>query len=219
MRVPFRRRGGIPAQAIETRIYPQILGIGDSLIGGHPWCFTRLEAGTRPGPNITQLTARRFGWTWADQGIGSNTTSQMVSRFTTDVVNLKPQIVILNGGVNDIAGGGSQATFTSNYTTMLNACQSNGLKAVVLNILPWTNGTTVQMQTRDTWNAALVTLVGTYPGFVSVDASLYVGSVRVGGDANNLWNIAPAFAAGDGVHYTTTGYDLIAGVVARGLQG
>lgn len=217
MSSPLGRRITPLRRWTETRFRPQLLGIGDSIIAGHPVCFTQLEANPKPGANITMLAAGGRFWTWANQGIGSNTTSQMVARFTADVVNLQPKAVIINGGVNDIAGGGSQATFINNYTTMLNACQTSGFKTVVVNILPWTGGTNTQLQTRDTWNAALVALVATYAGFISLDASALVGQFRAGGDVNNLWDIRVDCRDDDQVHFNPTGYQRIGDAVARAL--
>lgn len=213
----LRQRAAFCPRTNETRFRPVLLGIGDSLIAGHPVCFSMIESGTMTGPSITQSAAAPRRWTWANQGVGSQTTAQMASRFTTDVVNLQPRYVLINGGVNDIAGGVAKATFIANWTTMLNACQSNGLIAIALLILPWSNGTTVQMQTRDDWNSSLVTLVATYAGFRSVDSSSVVGSFRVGGDAGNLWNIRTECSAGDGVHYNGTGYARIGDSVSRGI--
>src|SRR6185369_10623912 len=98
-----RRR--TPADRGETLLHPRLLGIGDSLVAGHPACFSRLESGTRPGPNLTQAAARRKHWTWLNQGIGSQTTTQIAARFTVHVINLGPQVALINGGINDIAGG------------------------------------------------------------------------------------------------------------------
>jgi lysophospholipase L1-like esterase len=213
----LRQRAVVGGSVTETRFRPTLLGIGDSIIAGHPACFSLVETTPITGANITQFAAAPRHWTWANQGMGSQTTTQIAARFTTDVVNLKPTYVLINAGVNDISGGGSKATFLANWTTMLNACQSNGFIALALLILPWTNGTTVQMQARDDWNSSLVTLVATYTGFRSMDASSLVGVFRAGGDVGNLWDIRSDCAAGDGVHYNGTGYARIGDVVSRGV--
>lgn len=213
----LHQRASIYGVTTETRNRPTLLGIGDSLIAGHPTCFSVIESGTVTGPTIMQYAALRKRWTWANNGMGSQTTTQIAARFTTDAVNPKPVYALINGGVNDISGGASKATFIANWTTMLNACQSNGIVGIALLILPWTNGTTLQMQTRDDWNASLVTLVATYPGFVSVNPSSTVGVFRAGGDALNLWDIRPECSAGDGVHFNGTGYARIGDAVSRGI--
>ncbi len=132
-------------------------------------------------------------------------------------MNLRPRVAILQCGVNDLAGGVSQATFLANWTTMLDACKAAGVETVVCKIAPWTNGTSVQMQTRDTWNAALATLAAGYPDAVVVDFDDYVGTARAGGDASNKWDIASAYAAGDGVHFNGLGYARMAQAILDAL--
>jgi lysophospholipase L1-like esterase len=150
-------------------------------------------------------------------GVGSETTANIAARFTADCVNLRPRIAIVQGGLNDFASGGSQQTFLANWTAMLDACKAAGIEPVVCKIAPWTNGTNQQMQTRDTWNAALATLAAGYSDAVVVDFDGYVGANRAGGDAGNKWDIASGYGAGDGVHFNGLGYARMAQAILEAL--
>ena len=61
------------------------------------------------GNSITEGWAQYFstmfrGKPYINRGIGGQTTPQMVVRFHQDVIALKPTVVLILGGINDIAG-------------------------------------------------------------------------------------------------------------------
>ncbi len=199
---------------------PQAAFIGDSIIAGHPAHYSFLE--TTATTNINSTIEKQFGnltgYTYQNMGIGSQTTAGVSSRFTTDIINLKPKIVVIEGGVNDIAGAVAKSTFIANWTSMLDAAQASSYitTIIVLKVLPWTNGSTANMQTRDDWNASLTTLAAGYSKAIVVDASSYVGQFRAGGDAGNLWDIQTAYNQ-DGVHFNQAGHTQIAQAIADAL--
>jgi len=147
-----------------------------------------------------------------NMGIPGQTTAQIAARFTADVVSLKPRLALLEGGsAADIDGDlGSQSSWLANFKRMLDACQANSIKPVVLLILPALGATNSQSQKRDTWNMALRALASGYPGAVIVDATAYVGAFRPGGPPGNLWTVAQPYSAGDPWHFTPAGYQRIA---------
>ncbi len=191
---------------------PQFVFIGDSIIAGHGLHYSFLE-NSAATTNITSTIEKQFslttGYTYQNMGIGGQNTTQISARFTADVVNLKPRVVVIEGGVNDLAQSVTKATFIANWTSMLNAAQANNIQVMILKILPWGAGTNTQLQTRDDWNSSLATLAATYPNTVVVDASSLVGLFRAGGDAGNLWDIKTALTP-DQVHYFQSGHTLIA---------
>jgi lysophospholipase L1-like esterase len=207
---------------IETYMQaPQAVFIGDSIISGNSSHQSFLN--TTETTNIASTIERKFstatGYTYQNMGIGGQGIAAIASRFTADVINLHPRVVVIEGGVNDIQGGATtKATFLANWTTMLDAAQADSgiTKILVLKILPWTNGTNTQMQTRDDWNNSLATLASGYSKAVVVDASSYVGLNRVGGDSGNLWDII-SYYTDDGVHFTSSGHFQIAQALADSI--
>lgn len=219
---------GTSGVVLPIEIYmeaPTFSLIGDSIIAGHPANYSFLE--TTATTSLTSTIAHHLVTnhfpsypTYQNMGIGSQTTTSIAARFAADVIAKKPRVVVIDGGVNDVAGGViTEATFLANWTTMLDACQaeSSVQRVVVIKILPWKNGTNTQMQTRDTWLASLSALVANYSKARLVDASSLVGQFRVGGDAGNLWDIQTAYNA-DGVHFNSAGHALIAQAVAAAVQ-
>jgi lysophospholipase L1-like esterase len=196
---------------------PQVVFIGDSIIAGHPNNYSFLE--TTATTNITSTIEKQFSdltnYTYQNMGIGGQNTSQIEARFITDVINLHPRIVIIEGGVNDLAQDVVKSTFIQNWTSILDMAQaSSGITTIlVMKILPWSNGTNVQMQIRDDWNASLSTLARGYSKAIVVDVSSYVGQFRSGGDVENLWDIQTIYDS-DGVHFTQAGHAQIAQALA-----
>ena len=76
---------------------------------------------------------------YINRGIGGQTTPQMLIRFKPDVVDLKPEIVVVLAGTNDIAGhtGPSNAKMiTDNIFSMAEIAKANQMKVVLSSILP-----------------------------------------------------------------------------------
>lgn len=193
---------------------PDFVIIGDSIPAGHPGHFSSAETNDSNAFDATSTIGYKLAALWGNKkyqntGIGSQTTANIAARIAADCVNLSPAHAVLEGGVNDIAGAVSQATFIANWTTILDAVTAAGIIPVVLKILPWTNGTNANLQTRDSFNAALVSLCASYPTAKVADASSLAGQFRVGGDPGNLWDIKTADNA-DGVHFNAAGHQDIA---------
>lgn len=76
---------------------------------------------------------------YINRGIGGQTTSQMLLRFRPDVINLKPAVVVILAGTNDIAGNTgktSEKTIVGNIESMALLAQHYGIKVVLSSILP-----------------------------------------------------------------------------------
>jgi lysophospholipase L1-like esterase len=79
------------------------------------------------------------GKPYVDRGISGQTTPQMLIRFKPDVVNLKPEVVIINAGVNDIAGNTGPSTLEmieDNISSMAEIAKANRIKVIIASVLP-----------------------------------------------------------------------------------
>ncbi|WKL57160.1 SGNH/GDSL hydrolase family protein [Asticcacaulis sp. ZE23SCel15] len=75
------------------------------------------------------------------RGIGGQTTAQMLVRFWPDVVALKPKVVHILAGTNDIAendGLYDPAATTGNISAMCSIAKANEIKVVIGSVLPAT---------------------------------------------------------------------------------
>ena len=195
---------------------PLLVAIGDSIIAGHPGNYSGAEDSlvNVPANSITgQLELLNSGYVSQNMGIGGEVSTEIKDRFTSDVVDLKPKLALINGGINDISSGSvNKTTMLSNYTTMLDACVTNNIVPVVCKITPWTGGTNEQMQDRDDRMSDLQTLVATYSGAVWCDFDESIGKFRSGGDSGNLWDYKSGYS-NDNVHPNLTGYTAMAEVI------
>lgn len=76
---------------------------------------------------------------YIDRGISGQTTPQMLIRFRQDVVDLKPAVVIILAGINDIAENTGPSTLKmieDNLSSMCEIARANDIKVVMSSVLP-----------------------------------------------------------------------------------
>jgi lysophospholipase L1-like esterase len=76
---------------------------------------------------------------YVDRGISAQTTSQMLLRVRPDVIALKPKVVVILAGTNDIAGNTGPMTdeeIEGNLASMSELAAANGIKVVLSSITP-----------------------------------------------------------------------------------
>lgn len=76
---------------------------------------------------------------YIDRGISGQTTPQMLVRFRADVIDLKPSVVVILAGTNDIAGNTGPSTLgmiAGNIFSMAELAKANGIKVVLSSVLP-----------------------------------------------------------------------------------
>lgn len=73
------------------------------------------------------------------RGISGQVTAQMLARFRSDVINLRPRVVVILAGTNDIAmnqGYVSIEHIYENIVSMAELAKCNGIKVVLCSVLP-----------------------------------------------------------------------------------
>jgi lysophospholipase L1-like esterase len=79
------------------------------------------------------------GKPFIDRGISGQTTPQMLIRFRADVIALKPRVVVILAGTNDIAGNTGPMTLAAiedNLSSMFELAHANGIRVVFASVLP-----------------------------------------------------------------------------------
>src|SRR5881394_2391735 len=96
------------------------------------------------GNSITEGWQQYFatmfpGKPYINRGISGQTTRQMLVRFRQDVIALKPKVVVILAGTNDIAGNTGPSTLEmieDNLASMAELAKENGIRAVMSSVLP-----------------------------------------------------------------------------------
>lgn len=145
-----------------------------------------------------------------NRGIGGQTTSQMVLRMFSDVIDLKPSAVHIMAGTNDIAGNTGPMTAEmseNNFRAMSDIARRHGIKVLLAPVPP---------AASYPWRPE----VHTRPRIAELNRWLE----RYGHETGATWvdyrpvlddgtgAMKPGLAA-DGVHPTEAGYDAMATVI------
>lgn len=76
---------------------------------------------------------------YVNRGISGQTTSQMLIRFRPDVIDLKPKVVVILAGTNDISGNTGPMTLEAiqgNLASMVDLAHANRINVVLASVMP-----------------------------------------------------------------------------------
>jgi lysophospholipase L1-like esterase len=171
------------------------------------------------GNSITEGWARYFGTMfpgkpYVGRGIGGQTTPQMLVRFRQDVMALRPAVVVILAGTNDIAGNTGPSTLEmieDNLASMAELAKANGIRVVLSSVLPvydypWRPGLEPAPKIR-ALNAWMTQYAAAH-GAVYLDYHAAMADER-GGLRGELGD--------DGVHPNEAGYRVMAPLVERAI--
>ena len=155
------------------------------------------------------------GKSFVNRGIGGQTTPQMLVRFRPDVINLKPAVVVILAGTNDIAGNTGPSTLEmimDNLISMAELAKANQIKVVLSSVLPvfdypWKSG----LQPAEKI-IALNAMIKTYAeknGLVYLDYFSATVDERKG---------LKKELSGDGVHPNLAGYKIMEPLAEAAIQ-
>lgn len=163
----------------------------------------------------TPYFAAQFpGKPYIGRGISGQTTPQMLVRFRQDVIALRPKVVVILAGTNDIAGNTGPATLgmiQDNLASMAELARANGIRVVLSSVLP---------AYRFTWRPELRPA----PTIVALNAWIR-DYARANGDvyldyhsamADERQGLRSALSA-DGVHPNEAGYRVMAPLAERAI--
>ncbi len=155
------------------------------------------------------------GKPYINRGIAGQTTPQMLVRFRTDVLNLKPAVVVILAGTNDIAenmGPSKLEWIENNILSMVQLAQANGIKVVLCSVLPafdypWKPG--LQPAEKIVMLNKLLKADAEKFGLIWVDYFSPMADERNG---------LKAEYSGDGVHPNEAGYSVMEPLVEKAIM-
>lgn len=205
--------------------------IGDSIAEGHPALHGRLhpehdgfdpDYPDKPGQLSYEL-AQLYGFRFYNQGIGSQTTTDIWNRWERDVLGqisdpsdgrgdrtltTKPNIVVVSAGINDVAGGVDLTTIQNNLISMAESALNNNIEIIFLNVGPFDAATADMLTKIDQLNTFMVGDLLTHnSNAIIVDYYTFIE------DPANPGKVNPALTAGDGIHPSKTGYSQLAQLI------
>ncbi len=170
------------------------------------------------GDSITEgwqaSAPERFSSSVIDRGISGQTSPQMVLRFQQDVVSLKPRLVHILAGTNDVAANSGPESFAdviANIDTMVVVARTNGITPILGTVPPsavfwWRKDFDPRPDI-----ARLNTLIRAYAEAHNVLLIDYHRALRNAEDG-----LGPEYAD-DGVHPNRAGYRVMEATLDRGL--
>jgi len=92
------------------------------------------------GDDITEQWEPFFpGKPYLNRGIERQSSAQMLLRFRQDVIALKPKLVVIQAGTNDIggtAGPTTEAMSAENFMSMVELARANNIRVVLASLTP-----------------------------------------------------------------------------------
>ena len=155
------------------------------------------------------------GKPYINRGISGQTTPQMLIRFRPDVIHLKPAVVVILAGINDIAGNTGPSTremITDNLTSMVELAKTNGIRVVLCSVLPaydfpWRPG----LQPAE----KVVSLNAWIKTYAEASGCIYLDYFTPMADERNGLKAEYTY---DGVHPNLAGYKLMEPLVEKAIQ-
>ncbi|MDQ3278245.1 MAG: SGNH/GDSL hydrolase family protein [Bacteroidota bacterium] len=171
------------------------------------------------GNSITEAWKRTdsaffAGRPYINRGISGQTTPQMLVRFRPDVLDLKPAVVVILAGINDIAQNTGPMTLEQtfgNIVSMAELAKANKIAVVLCSVLPafdfpWRPG----LQPAE----KVVKLNAMLKAYAVKNNLVYVDYFSAMADERNGLKADLGY---DGVHPTLAGYRVMAPLVERGI--
>jgi acetyl esterase/lipase/lysophospholipase L1-like esterase len=155
------------------------------------------------------------GREYINRGISGQTTPQMLLRFRPDVIDLKPAVVVILAGINDIAGNTGPMTLEEtfgNIVSMATLAKANKIKVVISSVLPaydfpWRPGMEPALK--------VIALNKMLKDYATKNGCGYVDYFSAMADSRNG---LPEALAADGIHPTMAGYKIMEPLVEKAIE-
>lgn len=171
------------------------------------------------GDEITEFWGRgnaRFfpGKPYWNRGIAGQTTPQMLVRFRQDVIALKPKVVVILAGTNDLAGVTGPATegvMAENFMSMTELAKFNGIRVVLASVTPVCDCVKPQVALRP--QGKIVGLNGWIKDYAARSGSVYLDYYAAIADGRNLKKELTS----DGLLPNDAGYSVMAPLAEKAI--
>ncbi len=144
------------------------------------------------GDEITEYWGRgnaQFfpGKPYMNRGIKGQTTPQMLVRFRQDVIALKPKVVVILAGTNDLAsvtGPITQGMMAENVMSIVELAKANGIRVVLASLTPICDCYTKQTLLRP--HGKIIGINGWLKDYAAASGSVYLDYYSALADGRNM---------------------------------
>jgi lysophospholipase L1-like esterase len=173
------------------------------------------------GDSITDGWGKRYGQffpgkPYINRGISGQTTPQMLIRFRPDVIALKPRVVVILAGTNDIAGNtgpSSLGMIEDNLASMVDLAQSNGIKVVLSSVMPVCDY--IQNQTARRPNEKIIELNRWIKSYAASHKAVYLDYYAPMLDDKGVFKQEITY---DGLHPNSAGYEIMMPLAQKAID-
>jgi lysophospholipase L1-like esterase len=156
------------------------------------------------------------GKPYINRGISGQTTPQMLLRFRPDVIALKPRVVVILAGTNDLAGNtgpASLADIEGNLSSMTELAQANGIKVILASVLPVNDYN--EPRTAGRPPEKILELNGWIKEYAKRKSAVYLDYHSAMLDDNHALK---GSLSGDGLHPNADGYAIMVPLAQRAIE-
>lgn len=178
------------------------------------------------GDSITDGWGRQHGQffpgkPYINRGISGQTTPQMLIRFRPDVIDLKPQVVVILAGTNDIAGNTGPTTLDAieeNLMSMVESAKFHNIHVVLASLLPVCDY--IKPQTNRRPPEKIIALNAWMKDYAQKNGLVYLDYYSAMLDDKKMFKQDLTY---DGLHPNAAGYEVMGPLaekaIAAALQG
>jgi lysophospholipase L1-like esterase len=172
------------------------------------------------GDSITDNWGRRYskffeGKPYINRGIGGQTTPQMLIRFRPDVIALRPQVVVILAGTNDIAGNTGVMTLEAiedNLVSMAELARVNNIRVVFSSVMPVCDY--IRSQTVQRPPEKIIALNSWMKDYAARNNHVYLDYYSAMLDDKQMLR---QDITDDGLHPNAAGYDIMAPLAEKAI--
>jgi lysophospholipase L1-like esterase len=154
------------------------------------------------------------GKPYINRGIRRQTSGQLLVRFRQDVISLKPKVVVIQVGSNDLAsfaGPATEGVIGENIMSMVELAKFNGIRVVLASVTPVCDCTTNQTARRP--QGKIIGLNGWLKNYAAKSGSVYLDYYSVLAQGRNLKKELTT----DGVLLNDAAYELLAPLAEKAI--
>lgn len=172
------------------------------------------------GDSITDGWGRQYGSffpgkPYVNRGISGQTTPQMLVRFRSDVIALKPKVVVILAGTNDIAGNTGPMTMEQiedNFVSMVELAKANGIRVVLSSVMPVSDDFQVWTDRRPL--DKIIELNAWLKAYAAKNGFVYLDYYSAMLDGRKMFKHELTY---DGLHPNAAGYDVMGPLAEKAI--